>query len=90
MRTPIPMLSNPSYDPNRLLDNVIRKLSLKNDAALSRTLGVGAAVLSKVRHRRLPVAAGLIIQIHDATQMSIDEIRALMGISDGTRQTQHR
>lgn len=74
------LLKDPNYNPNRLLDEVLSKLCLKNDAALSRILGVAPPILSKVRHHRLPVAPGLIIQIHDATRMSIDEIRGLMGV----------
>ncbi len=57
------------------------RLCLKNDAALSRTLGITAPTLSKVRHRRLPVAAGLMIQIHDATKMSLDDVRLLLGVA---------
>lgn len=81
MRTQPSMLSNPNYNPNRLLDEVRSNLRLKNGAALSRVLGVSPPMLSKVRHRRLPVAASLIIQIHDATTLSIDEIRRLMGVA---------
>jgi hypothetical protein len=81
MRNQAKLLSDPNYDPNRLLNEVLSKLRLKNDAALSRALGIAPPVLSKVRHRRLPVAAGLIIQIHDATMLSIDEIRGLMGVA---------
>ena len=80
MRTRTPMLNEPTYDPNRLLDEVLLKLSLKNDAALSRSLGVGPSVLSKVRHGRAPVPALLIIQIHEATALSIDDIHFLMGV----------
>ncbi|SFV18036.1 hypothetical protein [Pseudoduganella namucuonensis] len=86
MRTPPSLLSDPDYNPNRLLDEVLAQLSLKNDAALSRSLGVSPPILSKVRHRRMPVAAWMIIQIHDATEMSIDEIRALLGVPVARRQ----
>ena len=44
-----------AYDPNNLLDSLIEKLHLKNDAALSRALEVAPPVISKIRHRRLPV-----------------------------------
>lgn len=73
------LIDDPNYDPNRLLDTVIVTLALKNDAALSRALGVTPPLLSKVRHRRLPVAAELMIRIHEATTFSIAEIRDLMG-----------
>ena len=52
------------YDPNRLLDTLIEKLRLKNDAALSRALEVAPPVISKIRHRRLPVGASLLIRMH--------------------------
>ena len=80
MRIQAKLLSDPNYNPNRLLDATLSKLQLKNDAALSRSLGIAPSVLSKVRHRRSPVAAGLMIQIHEATRLSIEEIRNLMGV----------
>ena len=52
-----------NYDPNHLLDALIEKLHLKNDAALSRALEVAPPVISKIRHRRLPVGASLLIRI---------------------------
>lgn len=68
-----------SYDPNRLLDALIEKLHLKNDAALSRALEVAPPVISKIRHRRLPVGASLLIRMHEVTHLSIRELRELMG-----------
>lgn len=80
MGTQVNLFSEPDYDPNRLLDAVLSKLHLKNDAAMARALGVAPSVLSKVRHRRMPVGAGLILQIHESTMFSIDEIWSLMGL----------
>lgn len=67
------------YDPNKLLDALIEKLSLKNDAALSRILEVAPPVISKIRHRRLPVGASLLIRMHEVSDLSIQELRTLMG-----------
>lgn len=75
-----PLLESPSYDPNSLLDALIEKLSVKNDAALSVVLEVGPPVISKIRHRKLPVGAALLIRMHEVTEMSIKDLRALMGI----------
>lgn len=86
MKSQEKLLSNPNYNPNRLLDEVLSRLRLKNDAALSRALGVPPPTLSKLRHHRLPVAAWLIIQIHDVTRMSIDDIRNLLGVTTAYRQ----
>jgi hypothetical protein len=68
-----------SYDPNRLIDALIEKMNLKNDAAVARLLEVAPPVISKIRHRRLPVGASLLIRMHEATDMSIRELRDLMG-----------
>ena len=67
------------YDPNRLLDTLIEKLRLKNDAALSRSLEVAPPVISKIRHRRLPVGASLLIRMHEVSELSIRDLRELMG-----------
>lgn len=67
------------YDPNHLLDTIIEHLELRNDAALSRVLGVEAPMISKIRHRRVPVGASFLIRIHEVTDISILELRALMG-----------
>ena len=55
------------------------KLNLKNDAALSRALEVRPPVISKIRHRTLPVGASLLIRMHEVTDLSIRELRELMG-----------
>jgi hypothetical protein len=67
------------YDPNNLLESLIEKLNLKNDAALSRALEVAPPLISKIRHRRLPVGASLLIRMHEVSQLSIKDLRALMG-----------
>ncbi|WP_211475135.1 hypothetical protein [Collimonas humicola] len=68
-----------TYDPDRLLDGLISMLKLKNDAALARTLEVAPPVISKIRHRRLPVGASLLIRMYEVSDLSIGELRALMG-----------
>lgn len=73
------LLSQQTYDPNRLLDTLIERLNLKNDAALSRTLGVAPPVISKIRHGRLPVGASMLIRMHEETGLNIKELRELMG-----------
>jgi hypothetical protein len=67
------------YDPNHLLDALLGKLVLKNDAALSRALEVAPPVISKIRHRRLPVGASLLIRMHEVSDWSIRDLRELMG-----------
>lgn len=67
------------YDPDYLLGSLIGRLKLKNDAALSRALEVAPPVISKIRHRRLPIGASLLIRMHEVTALSIEELRELMG-----------
>jgi len=75
-----PKLSDESsYNPNTLLDALLQKLNLKNDAALSRALEVAAPVISKIRHRRLPVGASILIRMHEVSEISIRDLRHLMG-----------
>lgn len=69
----------PEYDPNRLLDELILRLKLKNDAALSRLLEVAPPVISKIRHMRLPVGASLLVRMHEVSGLSIKELRTMMG-----------
>jgi hypothetical protein len=74
------------YDPNRVLDAIIERTGLKNDAALSRALEVAPPVISKIRHRRLPVGASMLIRMHEVSNMDIRELRELMG----DRRTKYR
>lgn len=67
-----------AYDPNNLLDAIIQKLNLKNDAALSRALEVAPPVISKIRHRTLPIGATILLRMHEVSDFSIRELRALM------------
>ncbi|MDL2283847.1 hypothetical protein LJC19_01700 [Oxalobacter sp. OttesenSCG-928-P03] len=67
------------YDPNNLLSAMIVQLNLKNDAALSRALNVSPPVISKIRHKRLPIGASMLIRMHEISELSIRELRELMG-----------
>ena len=74
-----PLTSQPEYDPDNLLDSLLKKLELKNDAALSRVLEVAPPVISKIRHRRLPVGASILIRMHEVSNLSVGELRELLG-----------
>jgi hypothetical protein len=73
-------------DPNGFLDFLHEHLKLKNDAQLSRTMGVPPPVLSKFRHFRVPVGPAFLIAAHDFTGLSLDELRAKLYLvePDGT------
>ena len=80
------LTSQVTYNPDNLLDSLIERLNLKNDAALSRALDVAPPVISKIRHRRLPVGASMLIRMHEVSNMDIRELRELMG----DRRTKYR
>jgi hypothetical protein len=67
------------YDPNRLLDFLIERLKLKNDAALARTLSIMPPMISKVRSRRAAVSPALLVVMHEASGITIEELREQMG-----------
>lgn len=69
----------PPFDPNRMLDAVIARLNLKNDAALCRVLEIQPPIISKIRHGRLPVGASILIRLHEETGLHVRELRNLMG-----------
>jgi hypothetical protein len=67
------------YDPNYLLDTLRAQFGLDNDAALARKLRVRPPTLSKVRTRRVGVSAALLIAMHEASGLTIRDLRWLMG-----------
>lgn len=67
------------YNPDKLLDSLLSKLQLKNDAALARALEVAPPIISKIRHRRLPVGASILIRMHEVSDMPVAELRELLG-----------
>jgi transcriptional regulator with XRE-family HTH domain len=60
-----------------LIESLKKLHNLKNDAALSRALGVAPPLISKVKSGVLTIGDSLLIKIHDAFDMPIKEIRAL-------------
>ena len=73
--------TEPTYDPNKVLDAIMERLNLKNDAALSRALEVAPPVISKIRHRTLPIGATILLRMHEVSEFSIRELKSLMGVS---------
>lgn len=79
MKQDKPQTSQEGYDPNRLLDGMLERLKLKNDAALSRALEVAPPVISKIRHRRLPVGASILLRMHEVSDLSVTQLREMLG-----------
>ncbi len=72
-------MNTDNYDPNGLLDSVITKHSLKNDAALARFFKVAPPVISKIRHGRMPVGDSIILKCHEIAGMAVSTVRVYIG-----------
>ena len=57
-----------SFVPNKLLDTLIEKLNLKNDAELCRVLEVQPPIISKIRHGKLAVGATILLRMHEKSE----------------------
>lgn len=75
---PVISTDNPGYRIADLLDAVHAKLGLKNDAALSRALGVAPPVVSKIRSCAICLSSSMLIRLHDLTGWTINELRAYL------------
>lgn len=67
---------------NNLLDLLIQKLRLKNDCQLSRELLVSHSVISRLRVGNLPMSALVLLRMHEVSDISIRDLRMLMGDKD--------
>ncbi|HJV03614.1 MAG TPA: hypothetical protein VJ752_23965 [Burkholderiaceae bacterium] len=75
--TTAPRRPHKPRNPHRLLDTVIARHDLKNDAALGKALQVSAPRLSKIRHGKLAVNADLVLRIHETFMIPIAELKSL-------------
>jgi hypothetical protein len=68
-----------SYDSNHLLDSILDRLHLPDDAALCEALDVDESVISDLRELRREVDAALLIRMHELTDISIAGLRNILG-----------
>jgi hypothetical protein len=67
------------YNPDNLLDELMTRMHFKNDAALSRALEIAPPLISKIRHRHVPVGGPMLIRMHEISGLSIEDLRKYMG-----------
>lgn len=63
-----------------ILDALITRLKVRNDAQLSKALHIDPAMVCKLRSKKTGLSASLIIRMHDVSGMSVNELRALANI----------
>lgn len=68
-----------TYNANGLLNAVISRHHLKNDAALARMLGVAPPVISKLRGHNMPVGPTMILKLHEICGFQVADIRTFIG-----------
>jgi hypothetical protein len=73
-------LKNPNYKPANLLDALVKKLALKNDAQLATELGMDACRISRFRHAALPIGDSVLIRMNELAGIAIGDMRELMGL----------
>lgn len=78
MSRPI-VIRHGNFNPAHMLDHLRYRLRLKDDASLSRLLDVTPPLLSRIRHRKRCVCAGLMVRIHEATGIHVHDLRVMMG-----------
>lgn len=61
-----------------LFELVKSHMNCKNDAALSRAIGVSTPTISKTRNGRLPIGAGMLIRLHEETGIPIRKLKAYL------------
>jgi plasmid maintenance system antidote protein VapI len=64
--------------PHPLLDTVLERMNLRNDACLARALALSPPSISKVRRGRVAVSAELVLRIHEVVGLPVAELRALL------------
>ncbi|MFT5532135.1 MAG: hypothetical protein ACI8WM_002560 [Burkholderiaceae bacterium] len=73
------MLIHHQYDADNLLIALKQRLHLHSDTELSRVLHLSVALIVEIRGGSRPVAGAILILMREASQLSLVELRALMG-----------
>lgn len=73
-------LSNPSYSPNRLINKVQEKMRIQSDLQLAIAISVDRTTIAKIRKKKVPVGASMLLRLHDLTGLPAKELRKWMGV----------
>ncbi|WP_240317752.1 hypothetical protein [Janthinobacterium lividum] len=68
-----------THDAAALVERLLNYMGLRNDACLARELGVPPFKISKLRKSGSAVDTDMLIRMHEASGLSIGELRALAG-----------
>lgn len=65
--------------PHSILDLAREKLNAQSDSVLAHMLGQEPSLISRVRNRKRPMSADLILAIHETTSIPVDQIKSMLG-----------
>jgi len=68
-----------TYDPNHLLNYLLEKIGVANDAGLARKLKVSERIIKKMRERKISISASMMLWLHEASGLTMNELRELLG-----------
>lgn len=72
-------IASSKYDPNRLLNTLMERLSIPSDKELSQRLNVSTKVLRKIRTGELTISASMLLWMAECAQTTIEELRSILG-----------
>mgnify|MGYP006272290805 CR=1 FL=1 len=73
------LLNESSYRPEVFLDKIAKLLKINTDRELGKVLGIPSSVISKIRHKIVPISAKNLLAIHDVSELPIKKLRKMMG-----------
>jgi hypothetical protein len=67
------------YDPELLLDSLLARMHLTEDAELAKRLRMDKRLLGQIRERRLQISGSMLMLMQEASGITIAELRRILG-----------
>lgn len=65
---------------NALIDELIKRMGLKNDSHLVRVMGERQSVISNIRHGRINMGSKFILRAHLVSNIAVKELLEIVGV----------
>lgn len=72
-----PFRQPPAYDPNLLLDELLRRLELPDDEALAQRLCIGPGFISRIRRGENLLGAAMLLRISEHSGIDVGTLRRM-------------
>jgi hypothetical protein len=72
------------YNPELLLNSLMDRMHLTEEGELAKHLRMDKRLLGKIRERRLQISGSMLMQMQEATGITIAELRRILGDRRGT------